>query len=123
MATHASLGAKLLRDAASFFANVAEQNPELHEQMTSNAATFHRVAELMDSDPDFQFDEAPGPDMPERRITAIAAKLLADAARFFEIVGDSNEPIREQMYDNASVYRQLAQRVHDEPGGEVADAD
>jgi len=51
MPTHAQLAAKLLRDAASFFRTVAEQNPPLKDQMNENADVFDGVANLVEKDP------------------------------------------------------------------------
>lgn len=51
MATHAQLAAKLLRDAATFFRNVGDQNEPLKEQMTNNAAVYDQVADLVEKDP------------------------------------------------------------------------
>ena len=41
----------------------------------------------------------------------LAAKLLRDAATFFRNVGAQNQPLKEQMDDNASVYEQVADLV------------
>ncbi len=51
MATHADLAAKLLMDAATFFRNVGEQNPELRDQMNENADVYEEVADLLINDP------------------------------------------------------------------------
>jgi hypothetical protein len=53
----------------------------------------------------------------------LAAKLLRDAATFFRNVGDQNEPLRENMYDNASVYDQVAELVERDPMGVLQDGD
>ena len=34
----------------------------------------------------------------------LASKLLVDAAGFFRTLGDQNEPLKEQMEENASVF-------------------
>lgn len=47
----------------------------------------------------------------------LAAKLLRDAATFFRNVGLQNEPLKEQMDDNASVYEQVADLVERDPTG------
>ncbi len=47
----------------------------------------------------------------------LAAKLLQDAANFFRNVGDQNEPIKEQMHDNANVYDQVAELLAQDPTG------
>lgn len=51
MATHAEIAAKLLRDTASFFRTLAEQNPALMEAMGENASIFEDVAALVETDP------------------------------------------------------------------------
>lgn len=51
MLTHAQLAAKLLRDAASFFRTIGEQNPPLQTQMDENANVFEQVADLTENDP------------------------------------------------------------------------
>jgi len=51
----------------------------------------------------------------------IAAKLLRDAATFFRNVGNQNQPLKEQMYDNASVYDQVAELVERDPTGILDD--
>ena len=51
MPSHAELAAKLLRDAATFFKTIAEQNPPLKEQMDENASVFEQVADLVEEDP------------------------------------------------------------------------
>lgn len=51
MATYSNLAAKLLRDAASFFRNVGEQNKPLKEQMDDNAAVYEQVADLVENNP------------------------------------------------------------------------
>lgn len=49
--THADLAVRLLRDAAGFFRNVAEQNPALAEQMNDNADVYDKVADKLALDP------------------------------------------------------------------------
>jgi len=51
MATHAHLAAKLLRDAATFFRNVGNQNHSMKEQMHDNATVYEQVAELVEKNP------------------------------------------------------------------------
>lgn len=52
----------------------------------------------------------------------LAAKLLRDAAIFFRNVGAQNQPLKQQMDDNASVYEQVADLVEKDPMG-VLDLD
>lgn len=56
MATYAQLGAKLLRDAATFFRNVGVQNEPLREQMNDNASVYEQVADLLEKDPNGVLD-------------------------------------------------------------------
>lgn len=56
MATYAQLGAKLLRDAATFFRNVGAQNEPLKEQMNDNASVYDQVADLLEKDPNGVLD-------------------------------------------------------------------
>ncbi len=57
MPSHAQLAAKLLRDAATFFRTIAEQNAPLQEQMTENASVFDQVADLVERDPNGVIEE------------------------------------------------------------------
>jgi len=49
----------------------------------------------------------------------LAAKLLRDAAIFFRNVGEQNQPLKEQMDDNADVYEQVAALLEADPTGEL----
>ncbi|MDB5490429.1 MAG: hypothetical protein JWO78_278 [Micavibrio sp.] len=49
--THAALAARLLRDAATFFRTIAEQNPALMDAMSENAAIYDEVADLVATNP------------------------------------------------------------------------
>lgn len=49
--THAELAVRLLRDAAGFFRNVADQNPALSNQMRENADVYEEVAALLSTNP------------------------------------------------------------------------
>ena len=51
MPSHAQLAAQLLRDAATFFRALSEQNDALKDQMTENADVFEQVAALVEKDP------------------------------------------------------------------------
>ncbi|QQP90233.1 hypothetical protein JL101_002830 [Skermanella rosea] len=63
MATNAEIAAKLLRDAASFFRHVGEQNDPIREQMDTNAQAYETIAGLVETEPTAQFDLAErGPD-------------------------------------------------------------
>lgn len=49
----------------------------------------------------------------------LAARLLRDAAAFFRTIGEQNEPLKEQMDENADVFEQVAALVEQDPTGEV----
>ena len=51
MANNAELAAKLLRAAANFFRAVGNQNPELNEQMNTNASACELIADRVEVDP------------------------------------------------------------------------
>ena len=50
----------------------------------------------------------------------LAAQLLRDAAAFFDTIGQQNEPLREQMMENAAVFTEVAMLVETDPSGEVS---
>ena len=52
MPSNAEVAAKLLRDAASFFIAVGQQNPDLTAEMEINAKTFRGIAALVERDPE-----------------------------------------------------------------------
>lgn len=56
MATNAEIAAKLLRDAATFFRHVGDQNEPIKAQMDSNARAYEVVADLVEEDPNASFD-------------------------------------------------------------------
>lgn len=126
--THAELAEKLLRDGAAFFRTVAEQNPPVREQMSENASVFEQVADLLRSDPMGRIggaagassngDQAPGADSQPSH-AELAAKLLRDAATFFQSIADQNPALTEQMDENADVFRQVADLVQNNPLGIV----
>lgn len=49
----------------------------------------------------------------------LAARLLRDAAQFFKTVGEQNEPLKDQMTENANVFEQVAGLVENDPNGEL----
>jgi len=107
MPTHAELAGKLLKDAATFFRTLAGQNESLEAQMTENATVFEQMADLIMSDPEGALE---GTDNCE-----LAGRLLQDAAGFFRTLAEQNEPIQEQMNENANVYEQIGQLVAEDP--------
>lgn len=109
MPTHAELASKLLTDAAGFFRTLAEQNPDVGAQMVENANVFDQISGLLLSDPNGSMNEIP--------YSQFAGRLLQDAAEFFLSLAEQNEPIREQMMENANVFRQLGELVMQDPNG------
>lgn len=51
MPTHSEIAAKLLRDAATFFRSVGEQNASLQQEMDDNAEVYEQIADLVENDP------------------------------------------------------------------------
>lgn len=51
----------------------------------------------------------------------ITCQLLTDAAAFFIKLGDENEPLKEQMEENAKVFEQVAALLAQDPTGSVED--
>ena len=49
----------------------------------------------------------------------LAAQLLRDAAAFFETIGEQNEPLRDQMMENAAVFTEVALLLETNPMGEI----
>lgn len=109
MPTHAELAGKLLVDAATFFKTLAEQNDELNDQMTENATVFEQMSNLITQDPQGVLDGSTH--------AALTGRLLKDAATFFRTLADQNEPIKEQMHENANVYEQIGDLVEKDPLG------
>lgn len=57
MPSHAEIAARLLRDAATFFRAVGEQNEALRDQMTENADVFEQVAVLVETNPTGELED------------------------------------------------------------------
>ena len=51
--------------------------------------------------------------------SALAAKLLKDAAVFFRTIGEQNPPLKIQMDENAAVFEQVADLVEQNPTGVI----
>ena len=109
MPTHAELSVRLLNDAADFFIALGENNSELKAQMEENATVFGQMATLLEQDSQGQLNGTP--------YAELAGKLLQDASGFFRSLADQNEPLKEQMEENANVYEQIGALVMDNPLG------
>jgi hypothetical protein len=57
MPSHAEIAARLLRDAATFFRAVGEQNDALRDQMLENADVFEQVAVLVETNPTGELED------------------------------------------------------------------
>ena len=51
----------------------------------------------------------------------LAGRLLRDAAQFVRTLGEQNEPLKEQMMQNADVFEQVAGLVEQDPTGKIED--
>ena len=109
MPTHAELATKLLVDAADFFVTLGEQNPPLSDQMQENATVFKQMGSLLSQEPEGALNGTPHGEL--------AGKLLVDASTFFTTLAEQNEPIKEQMLENAKVYKQIGELVMAYPKG------
>ena len=109
MPTHAELAGKLLIDAAGFFKTLAEQNPDIKTEMSENAGVFEQMAALVAQDPHGVINDTPH--------STLAGKLLKDASGFFRTLAEQNEPIKEQMNENATVFDQVSDLVTQDPLG------
>lgn len=54
--THAQLAGRLLRDAASFFKHLADENPTLYDAMQDNAEIYEQAAELIEQSPNGEIE-------------------------------------------------------------------
>ena len=111
MPTHAELASKLLVDSANFFMTLAEQNPAIQKEMQENATVFQQMAQLLAQDPSGSIDD--------KSHGELASQLLKDAADFFNTLAEQNEPIKEQMQENANIFIEISGRVKDNPLGEM----
>lgn len=109
MPTHAELASKLLVDAADFFITLGEQNEPLKDQMEENSTVFKQMSALLNQEPEGALNGTPH--------SELAGKLLIDAATFFKTLAEQNEPIKEQMLENANVYNQIGNLVMKDPLG------
>lgn len=109
MPTYAEVSAKLLVDSAAFFRTLAEQNEPLKQQMTENADVFEQMAVLLNQAPEGELDGSPHKDL--------ASQLLKDSANFFRTLAEQNEPLKEQMEENAEIFDEIAVRLAENPLG------
>ncbi|MCD8562895.1 MAG: hypothetical protein LRY54_02325 [Alphaproteobacteria bacterium] len=85
------------------------KNDQLRTQMLENADVFDQMAGLLTQDP--------AGEMNGTAYGELAGKLLNDAANFFRSLAEGNEPIRDQMNENADVYLQISEMVSRDPHG------
>jgi hypothetical protein len=77
--------------------------------MTENSNVFEQLAGLIAQDPEGSLEGTPHAEL--------AGRLLKDAAVFFRTLAEQNEPIQEQMEENANVYDQIGDMVMTDPLG------
>lgn len=109
MPTHAALAVTLLKDAATFFRNMAASNPDIKSQMTQNALAFEQMADALGRQPEGKAGNL--------SYAGLTAELLKNAAIFFRSIAEQNEPIKEQMMRSADIYDQMAALVSQNPLG------
>ena len=109
MPTHAELAVRLLNDAADFFDALGENNEPLKAQMSENSTVFEQMASLLEQNPQGELNGAP--------YSELTGKLLKDAAGFFRSLAEQNEPLKEQMEENANIYDQIGDLVAQDPLG------
>lgn len=109
MPTHAELASKLLIDASAFFRTLAEQNEPLRDQMTENADVFEQMSGLIANEPTGELNGT--------SFAELTSRLLKDAANFFRSLAEQNEPLKDQMEENANVFDQIADLVAQDPMG------
>ena len=107
------LASQLLRSAADFFVNVAEQNPSLDQMMRDNAGVYHQVADALDADPSATIDVQDL--VPVPTVCDLAVRLLSEAGEFFENVFDQNPVTGEDLPATAEAYRALAELMATDP--------
>lgn len=109
MPTHAEITARLLKDAADFFVNMAETNADIRKEMTENATMFRQTSQAMMTQPAGEQNGI--------KFATLAGTMLKNAAKFFRAVAEKNEPIKEQMLRSADIYEQMGQIVAEDPLG------
>lgn len=113
MPTHAEMATKLLVSGAQFFRDFAdkfgEEDPKMAGQMVENADVFEQLGTLLQQNPQGDLNGTP--------VSMLAGKVLKDAAIFFVSLAEQNEPIKEQMMENANIYNQIGDLVSADPLG------
>ena len=90
--------------------------------MTSNREGYRMMADRLDAD-DAEGLTIAGIEGPQPTLIDLAARLLADAADFFENVGEGNAGHAEQMTANAEIFRLISDMLIENPGARLpADA-
>jgi hypothetical protein len=109
MPTHAELAIRLLNDAAGFFRTLGQQSPEIKAEMNDNASVFEQMATMLEQNPTGALNGT--------TLGELSGRLLKDAGGFFRNLSEGNEPIREQMLENANVFEQVGDLVSENPLG------
>lgn len=111
MPSYSELASKLLVDAGSFFVSLANQNAPIKEQMLDNANVYKELGKQLAQHPSGLLDGVP--------LSELATKLLNDAAQFFDALGEQNDNLKQQMTENATVFRQMAKLLEEDPTGQI----
>lgn len=111
------LASQLLREAAGFFDNVADENPNLDEMMRDNAGVYRHVADALDADPGAEIEVQTM--LEPVAVVDLAIRLLHDAGAFFENVAEQNPDTAESLPDTAEAYQMLADLLDDDPDAEL----
>lgn len=106
-----TLAARLLRDAADFFDAAGAGNPGVDADFAANARTYRAIADQVEADP-FQ-SIAVGSET--AAAAGVAARLLRDAARFYDQAGRQTPESWEDLAGTAVVYLQIAALLEADP--------
>jgi len=105
------LAARLLSDAAAFLDTIGRDNPALLPGTLQNAIGYRQVAEMLRKDSGGASDKATHAER--------AAKLLRGAAGFFTMLSAKLPPMRDQTFENAKVFPEVAQLLERDPLGSL----
>lgn len=108
---YCDMAADLLVETADFFVRTAADHPDKRDAMADSAGTYRHMADLIRS--------APAGVVEHLSHAEMAARLLEDAAVFFEGVVQVNPMLSDVLSGNVAVFRSVALKLRDDP---LADA-
>lgn len=107
-----AVAVNLMRDAATFFRQLADQNPPIREEMRDNADVYDNLASLLEADPKGSLEKgARDEDSESLSHVHLASQLLHDAGEFFMKLANQNPGIKEQMMQNAQIYQEIGEAI------------